>query len=177
MKNKTILWIFLCAFTLPVVAFGGSIDSPGLPSAGSGMPTTTEIYNRLDTGAVIPSPGAFKEPTQGPGTGTSKSLLDIQGKLPVPDNTNGATAGDVLAGKTFWGLTNGQWGKQTGTGKRPRGCDPPDSDFYFNCLDDCISDVGQDVDCDTLVLNSPNLLSSKEFLQSIVRDKITTLPF
>src|SRR5512144_271509 len=117
MRNKTILWIFLCAFTLPVAAFGGSIDSPGLPSAGSGMPTTTEIYNRLDAGATIPAPDAFKEPTQGPRANASKSLLDIQGKLPVLDNTNGATAADVRAGKTFWGLTNGQWGKQTGTRK------------------------------------------------------------
>ncbi len=96
----------------------------------------------------IPAPGAFREPPQGPGTNTSKSLLDIQGKLPVPDNTNGATAGDVLAGKTFWGLTNGQWGNKTGTRKRPWGCDPADSDIYFNCLDDCISDIGQDVEQD-----------------------------
>ncbi len=165
MKNKTILWIFLCAFTLPAAAFGGSIDSPGLPSAGSGMPTTTEIYNRLDTGATIPDPGAFKEPTQGPGANTSKSLLDIQGKLPVPDNTNGATAADVRAGKTFWGLTSGQWGKQTGTRKRPWGCDGINGSFYYNCIDDCKLDVGQDVeDCDTVCVELDNLIIIKGIL-------------
>ena len=32
------------------------------------------------------------------------------------DDTNGATAAEVAAGKTFWGLKNGsEWGPQTGT--------------------------------------------------------------
>ncbi len=32
-----------------------------------------------------------------------------------PDDPNGATASDVAAGKTFWGLTGDQWGAGTGT--------------------------------------------------------------
>jgi hypothetical protein len=35
-------------------------------------------------------------------------------KMPALD-ANGATAADVLAGKTFWGLTGGAWGPRTGT--------------------------------------------------------------
>jgi hypothetical protein len=86
-------------------------------------------------------------------------LLDIRGKLPVPDNSSGATAADVREGKTFWGLTGGQWGMQTGTRKRPWGCDGINGSFYFNCIDDCISDIGQDSgDCDTPCVELDNLI-------------------
>ena len=149
MRNMTIIWIFLSAVMMPIASLAGSLDSPGPPSSGSGMLTLTDIYNRLDTGATITVPGTFQEPSSGPTAGTGKSLSDIQSKLPAIDNTNGATAAGVLSGKTFWGLTNGQWGKQTGTRKRPWGCDGDNGAFYFNCIDDCISDVGQDTgDCD-----------------------------
>ncbi|MCP4353954.1 MAG: DUF1566 domain-containing protein, partial [Desulfobacterales bacterium] len=36
------------------------------------------------------------------------------GAAPAADDTNGAATGDVLSGRTFWGLTSGQWGQQTG---------------------------------------------------------------
>jgi hypothetical protein len=35
---------------------------------------------------------------------------------PAMDNENGATPDDVAAGKTFWGLKDGVWGLQVGTG-------------------------------------------------------------
>jgi hypothetical protein len=110
---RIILTAAVMAIATPALA--GSLTPPGLPSAGSGMPTTAEIYNRLDTGAAIAAPGAFKTPSAGPTAGTGRSLADIQGKLPVADNTNGAAASDVKAGKTFWGLRDGTWGVKSGT--------------------------------------------------------------
>jgi hypothetical protein len=103
----------LLATTLPTWA--GSLDAPAAPTAGSGMPTTADLYNRLDTGATFSVPGTFQEPAAGPTAGTGKTLGDIATKLPAPDNTHGAAAGDVANGKTFWGLrTDGTWGLTTG---------------------------------------------------------------
>jgi hypothetical protein len=31
------------------------------------------------------------------------------------DNSNGAVPDHVISGRTYWGLVNGNWGKQTGT--------------------------------------------------------------
>ncbi|WP_460509967.1 Lcl C-terminal domain-containing protein [Hydrogenophaga soli] len=104
----------LLAAALP--AWAGSLDAPAAPASGSGMPSTTDIYNRLDTGATVSVPGTFQEPAAGPTAGTGRTLADIAAKLPVPDNTQGAAAGDVANGKTFWGLrTDGTWGPRTGT--------------------------------------------------------------
>ncbi len=36
--------------------------------------------------------------------------------VPVKDNANGAQPSDVALGKTFWSLTDDNWGLQTGTG-------------------------------------------------------------
>ena len=47
--------------------------------------------------------------------GTGYTLNEIMAKMPTLDNTNGAVVADVLAGKTFWGLTDGAWGLRTGT--------------------------------------------------------------
>lgn len=104
----------LLSASAPGVA--GNIDGFGPPSGGSGMPTTLQIYNWLDTGTIgFPSSG-FKEPAAGPTSGTGRTLAEIQGKLPVPDDSNGARAGDVLQNKTFWGLrTDGTWGLRSGT--------------------------------------------------------------
>jgi hypothetical protein len=112
---RIIMVLAMAATAAPALA--GSLDGPGAaPALGSGMPTTAEIYERLNSGAAIATPpGAFREPTAGPTAGTGKSLSDIKAKLPVPDNTNGAKVGDVLSGKTFWGLrTDGTWGLKSG---------------------------------------------------------------
>ncbi|GAB4090826.1 hypothetical protein GCM10028785_34950 [Hydrogenophaga soli] len=110
----------LLALTLAAPTWAGSLDAPAAPAAGSGMPSTTDIYNRLDTGAAVSVPGTFQEPAAGPTAGTGKTLGDIAAKLPVPDNTLGATAADVANGKTFWGLrTDGTWGLRTGTQAAP----------------------------------------------------------
>jgi hypothetical protein len=45
-----------------------------------------------------------------------RTVDEIQGVLPVPDNTDGAVPADVETGKKYWGLrTDGSWGPQTGT--------------------------------------------------------------
>jgi hypothetical protein len=113
---KTLIGFIMILALMASAALAGDLNPPGLPSEGSGMPTTAEIYNRLDTGAAISAPGAFREPTAGPTAGTGRTLTEIKNKLPVPDNTNGATAANVVSGKTFWGLrTDGTWGLKTGT--------------------------------------------------------------
>ncbi|MFO1421394.1 MAG: DUF1566 domain-containing protein [Candidatus Competibacteraceae bacterium] len=103
-----------CALAGPVMA--GSLDAPAAPSsAGSAMYTLEDLYQRLNAGtAGTPRSGTFAEPATGPGS-TMHTLTEIMGKMPALDNTSGATAADVLSGKTFWGLTGGAWGKQTGT--------------------------------------------------------------
>lgn len=102
-----------CALAGPVVA--GSLDAPAAPSsAGSAMYTLDDLYNRLNAGtAGAPRPGGFAEPATGPG-GTMHTLTEIMGKMPVLANNTGATAADVLSGKTFWGLTGWAWGLQMG---------------------------------------------------------------
>lgn len=109
------LLILICGCTLAGPVAAGSLDAPAAPTApGSAMYTLEDIYQRLNAGtAGTPRPGAFVEPAAGP-SGTIRTLTEIMGKMPAPDNTNGATAADVLGGKTFWGLTGGAWGLQTG---------------------------------------------------------------
>jgi hypothetical protein len=93
--------------------WAGSPDSPGLPNATTSY-TLEDIYQRLNTGAAG-TQGIFTEPAVAPGTGTMHTLNDIMGLAPALDNTNGASQTHVLAGKTLWGLTGGQWGVITGT--------------------------------------------------------------
>jgi hypothetical protein len=93
----------------------GTLDSPGGPDSDAAkMYTLEDIYNRLDTGAAGVQ-NTFTEPAAGPGTATMHDLNEIMAQAPALDNTNGATETNVLDGKTFWGLTAGQWGTQTGT--------------------------------------------------------------
>ena len=100
-----------------VSANAGTLDAPAAPdSSTSAMYTLTDLYNRLNEG----TPGSkrssvFVEPAAGPTAGTGHTLDEIMAKTPVRDGTNGAGVAEVLAGKTFWGLTSGAWGLQTGT--------------------------------------------------------------
>ena len=110
-----ILLILVCGCVLAGPVAAGSLDAPAAPTAsGSGMYTLEDLYQRLNAGtAGAPRPGAFAEPAAGPGS-TMRTLTEIMGKMPALDNTNGATAANVLSGKTFWGLTGGAWGPRTG---------------------------------------------------------------
>ena len=96
-----------------VVVLAGNLDSSAAPDATSSY-TLEDIYDRLDVGTAG-SQSTFTEPGSGPGS-TMHTLNDIMGKAPAVDDTDGAGVADVASGKTFWGLTSGAWGTQTGTG-------------------------------------------------------------
>ena len=99
------------------IVLAGNLNPPGEPTLPtSQMYSLQQIYDRLTTGAPGVKMTTFTEPTSGPGTGTMHTLDDLMAAAPAVDNTNGATPADVRPGKTFWGLTNGAWGLQTGTG-------------------------------------------------------------
>lgn len=112
---KCITLTVLAIALLSLHALAGSLNPPGVPSAGSNMPTTAAIFQQLSSGTQASSGGAFHEPTAGPTVGTGRALAEIMGKLPAVDGSNGAATSDVLSGKTFWGLSAGAWGNQTGT--------------------------------------------------------------
>jgi hypothetical protein len=97
-------------------ARAGSLDSPAPPtSADSAMYTLDDIYNRLNAGTagakrvggvVMPAVGAVP---------TMATTDEIMAVAPAVDEVNGAAVADVAEGKTFWGLTSGEWGIQVGT--------------------------------------------------------------
>ena len=92
----------------------GTLDSSAAPGSTNSY-TLEDIYNRLNAGTAG-SQSTFTEPAAGPGTGTMHTLNEIMAKAPAADNTDGAGLRDVQAGKTYWGLTSGNWGQQTGKG-------------------------------------------------------------
>ncbi len=109
----TLVIILMC---LSTTGWAGNIDSPAVPdNAASAMYTIEDIYNRLNSGAVgIKRTSPFQQPGAGPGS-TMRTLDQVMGIAPTLDNANGATTANVASGKTFWGLTGGQWGFRTGT--------------------------------------------------------------
>lgn len=122
MKMKKLkLWLALGAALVVVApaARAGELPPAGPADPSSARFTLGDIYSRLTTGAAgVKRVGAFTEPALGPATFTMNTTDQIMGAAPAADNTNGATAANVLAGKTFWGLrtSGGVWGLQTGTG-------------------------------------------------------------
>ena len=112
----------LIAVVLVALAFGvgrlsaavGTLDSPDVP-ANTLSYTLEDIYNRLNTGAAG-TPITFTEPSQGPTVSTGHTLSETIAIAPAVDDTNGAGLRDVQAGMTYWGLTSGNWGLQTGKG-------------------------------------------------------------
>jgi hypothetical protein len=108
------LMVMLC---FGAISFAGNLDDTGLPtSPSSAMFTLEDIYYRLDTGAAgAKRSGAFVEPSSGPTAGTGHTLDEVMGLAPTVDDTNGAVPAEILSGKTFWGLTIGNWGLKTGT--------------------------------------------------------------
>lgn len=110
---KTSFQLMTLMVLTPTV-FAGSLDAPSAPSdMGSAMYSLPSICARLQTGAAG-SQNVFTEPTSGPGA-TGCTLNDVMNYAPALDNINGATPAEVIAGKTFWGLRNGDWGVLTGT--------------------------------------------------------------
>jgi hypothetical protein len=123
----------MSALLLPLTSFAGNLEPPGAPSAGSGMPTLAGIYNQLINGTTSTPAVSFQEPESGPTAGTCKTIAEIQVKLAALDNVNGATTGQVLSDRTFWGLTDGEWGRESGMANHwgdhhhPRHSGPADS--------------------------------------------------
>jgi hypothetical protein len=121
MRNKTMLIGAIGVVMGLLLAAAGSVlagslnPTAGPASAASQMYTLQQIYDRLATGAAGAKMTGFTEPTSGPTGGTMPTLDEVMAKAPALDNTNGATADQVISGKTFWGLTAGAWGPQMGT--------------------------------------------------------------
>ncbi|OQW99995.1 MAG: hypothetical protein BWK80_62330 [Desulfobacteraceae bacterium IS3] len=114
MKKKGIFTgcFTLLALLFSAAAFAGSLDAPSAPGS-TGSYTLDAIWNRLNDG-TDGSQSTFTEPGATPAP-TGHTINDVMTKAPAKDDTNGATPADVLSGKTFWGLTSGAWGLQTGT--------------------------------------------------------------
>jgi len=113
-KRTTYILTAVLALSLLVTVsvLAGSITSNAAPDATNSY-TLADIYNRLNAG-TDGTQSTFTEPTAGPGS-TMNDLNTIMAAAPTQDNANGATIADVVNGQTFWGLTDGQWGMQTGT--------------------------------------------------------------
>ena len=106
------------------VLAGVNLDSPAAPGSTSSY-TLEDLYQRLVNG-TDGTQSTFTEPSAAPGTGTMHDINALMAAAPMRDDANGATSADVLPGTTFWGLTNGEWGPQTGsmtTGSNVTGAD------------------------------------------------------
>jgi hypothetical protein len=113
---------------------GGNLDSPAPPDSTFSY-TLVDIYNRLDAGTAG-SQSAFTDPTSGPTAGTGHTLDEIMALAPAEDNTDGAAPGEVLTGRTYWGLrTDGTWGPRTGTAAVGNNVDGPDGAKTFTIPD------------------------------------------
>ena len=120
MRNR-LMTILMVVVVLAVAGIGvlyastnGSVDPPNPPGTTSSY-TLAQIYDRLNAGAMNGPQSGFTEPASGPTSGTMHTLNEIMAAAPALDVANGATAATVANGKTFWGLTSGQWGLRTGT--------------------------------------------------------------
>lgn len=117
MRSKYILIVLsvvaALAVAAAVVSAGDPANPPGPPEATFSY-TLEHLYNRLTTGAAGPQ-SAFTEPSEGPATGTMRTLNEIMSAAPAVDDTDGAMPSEVLAGKTYWGLHSTAWATQTGT--------------------------------------------------------------
>ena len=116
-KAQTVTYAAVAVAALSLLVtfsvLAGNIDSSAAPGSTSSY-TLADLYNRLNAGTAG-SQSTFTEPTSGPG-GTMNDLNTIMAAAPALDAVNGAVAADVASSKTFWGLTSGAWGLQTGTG-------------------------------------------------------------
>ncbi|MCX6355086.1 MAG: hypothetical protein NTZ78_09320 [Candidatus Aureabacteria bacterium] len=91
----------------------GSIDSPGAPSAGSGMYTLSQIYDYMNSGIDVTPIPSFQEPAVAPGP-TMKTTKQIYEDIKAKFAQCNATADVVMPGYTFFCTQPGSWGVQTG---------------------------------------------------------------
>ncbi len=149
MRNK-MMWTGICVgvvigalLATAGIALAGSLNpSAGPAAAGSQMFTLEQIWQRLTSGAAGTKMTAFTEPAAGPGAGSMHTLDDIMTAAPALDATNGATTANVVRGKTFWGLTSGQWGLRTGAAYPALVPRTGDGGTCFRAGDDCSLRLG-----------------------------------
>jgi hypothetical protein len=111
-KHYAQLTLVSALLTTPLPLLAGNLEPSAAPTSYSGY-TLQDICNRLDDGTAG-AESTFQEPTAAPGS-TGCTLNEVMDKVPVVDDTDGAATTEVLSGKKYWGLTNGEWGLQTGT--------------------------------------------------------------
>ncbi|MCX6354256.1 MAG: hypothetical protein NTZ78_05055 [Candidatus Aureabacteria bacterium] len=93
----------------------GNIDSPGLPSAGSGMYTLQNLYDYIVSGTALEAKTSFQEPSAAPGS-TMRTTKEIGDAIATPfAQCASTTAANVESGKKFFSTVSGSWGLQTGT--------------------------------------------------------------
>ena len=115
-KARGVFGIILVLGALILCGPGGSFGGDLEPTAGPGEEgtyTLQDVYDRLYTGAAGTLSTATA-PSAGPAD-SRPTVNEIMGKAPSIDDTDGATESDVAEGKTFWGLSSGQWGPRTGS--------------------------------------------------------------
>lgn len=104
--------IVIAALTVAAEVAAGDPDPPGPPQSTASY-SLLDLYLRLTAGAPG-TPTVFTEPASGPGASTMYTVDQIMGVAPELDDSAGASESVVLAGRTFWGLTSGEWGPRTG---------------------------------------------------------------
>jgi len=134
------------------VVLAGDPDTPPGDPASTQSFTLKDLYQRLNTGTEG-TQSVFTEPDSGPSAGTMYTINEIMGLAPTLDAANGATATDVLIGKTFWGLTSGEWALQTGSISTRDNISGANGDKTFNIPDGYYSGK-------TATANDPNLKAS-----------------
>ena len=143
MRIRTVVIIVVLAIlATALTVYAGTAGSlePADPPGSTSSYTLEDIYRRLDTGAAT-TQSTFTEPGSGPGTGTMHTLNDVMAIAPSLNDRSGATAADVVSGKTFWGLTVSGWGLQTGTAATNP--DPPcfdNTNRYADCGNGTVHD-------------------------------------
>ncbi|MCX6353498.1 MAG: hypothetical protein NTZ78_01180 [Candidatus Aureabacteria bacterium] len=105
--------LFAACLSYPAIA--GSLDSPGAPSAGSGMYSLQNLYEYIVSGVALEEKTSFQEPTAAPGS-TMKTTKEIGDALKASYDQCDVTVDDVRSGKKFFSTMLGSWGVQTGTG-------------------------------------------------------------
>jgi hypothetical protein len=118
---RSLIVIMVCC-VIALLAMLNAVSAQRVPppagpaDATAGMYTLQDIHDRLNSGATASPPGALSQPATGPTVVSGlPSIDDIVALLPVVDNTNCAAPGNVLSGKTFFGLCGTSWGARTGT--------------------------------------------------------------
>jgi len=113
-KLMTVMLSVMFAVGMAGMAVAGSLDSPGSPSAGSGMYTLQNLYNYIASGTGLEVQTGFQEPTSAPGS-TMKTTKEIGDALKGSFEQCPVTAADVKSGVKFFCTQAGSWGVQTGT--------------------------------------------------------------